>query len=55
MSTATKYTDETAEGDTATSESLDEYWLLDESFDNMVDIINENFILEVKASLELRG
>ena len=46
---------EAVEETTPNSDKHDEYWLVDEFFDNMVDIINENFVLEVEASLKLRG
>lgn len=46
---------EAVEEATVQSDNHDEYWLVDAFFDNMVDIINENFVLEVEASLKSRG
>ncbi len=55
MSALIPYVVETAEERTVNPESRVESWLDEESFDNLVDIINENFVLEVEASLELRS
>jgi hypothetical protein len=46
---------EAAEERTVNPESRVEPWLDDEFFGNLVDIINDNFVLEVEASLELRS
>jgi hypothetical protein len=55
MSTWIPYAVETAEERTVNPENRVESWMDDEFFDNLVDIINENFVLEVEASLELRS
>jgi len=55
MSALIPYAVETAEERTVNPENRVESWLEDEFFDNLVDIINENFVLEVEASLELRS
>lgn len=36
-------------------ESSAKFWLDDELLDNMAEIINQNFVLEVKASLRPRS
>ncbi len=48
-------TNENAEQRALDAESRVESWSDEELFDNMVDIINENFVLEVEASLRRRG
>ena len=55
MSALIPYVVETAEERTVNPESRVESWMDEEFFDNLVDIINENFVLEVEASLELRS
>ena len=55
MSTSIPGVEETVEEPTANSESRVESWLDDESFDDLADIINQNFVLEVEASLERRS
>ena len=55
MSTPIPYVEETAGEWPANRESFGESWLAEEFFDDLVDIINENFVLEVEASLERRG
>ena len=55
MSALMPYVEETAEGRTAIPESHVESWLDEELFDNLADIINGNFVLEVEASLERRS
>ena len=55
MSAPATHVTEAVEEAKTNPENLDEYWLVDEFFDNMLDIINENFVLEVEASLKLRG
>ena len=54
MSAAETYVDETAEEWIANPESNGASWSDDELFENMAQIINENFIMEVEASLEFR-
>ena len=55
MSASIPYVDETAEERTVNPECRVESCLDDEFFENLVDIINENFVAEVEAGLELRS
>jgi len=55
MSALIPHAAETAEERIVSPESPIESLLDDEFFDDLVDIINENFALEVEASLELRS
>jgi hypothetical protein len=55
MSIPAPYADDIADEWTTESESGAKFWLDDELLDEMAEIINENFVLEVKASLRLRG
>jgi hypothetical protein len=55
MSATIPYVDETTHERTVNPESRAESRLDDDFFDNLADIINENFVLEVEASLELRS
>jgi len=47
-------TNETIDQQTLDAESRIDSWSDDELFDNMLDIINENFVMEVEASLRTR-
>jgi hypothetical protein len=53
MGTTTPYGDENAEEQAAKQESRLESYSDDELFENIADIINDNFVLEVKASRNL--
>ena len=55
MSTSVPYVDKKAGEWPANRESFGESWLAEDFFDDLVDIINENFVLEVEASLERLG
>ena len=55
MSTLMPYAEETVEERMANPGSSVESWLDEELFDNLADIINGNFVLEVEASLERRS
>lgn len=55
MSATTPCAEETTHERTVYPERSAEFWLDDELFDNLADIINGNFVLEVEASLELRS
>lgn len=55
MSNPAPYAEDTADELTPDVESSASFWLDDELLDNMAEIINENFVLEVKASLRARG
>jgi hypothetical protein len=55
MSALMPYVEETTEERMANTGSPVESWLDEELFDNLADIINENFVLEVEASLERRS
>ena len=55
MSTQASYVEHTADERTLDEESPAKIWLDDELLDNIAEIINENFVMEVKASLRLRG
>lgn len=55
MSTSIPYVDETTEDRFANAGSPVDSRLDEELFDNLVDIINGNFVLEVEASLERRS
>jgi len=47
--------DKTADEQAVDRESCFRSWSDEELFGNMVDIINENFVLEVEANLRLRS
>lgn len=55
MGTPALYAEDTADERTPDAESSAKFWLDDELLDEMAEIINENFVLEVKASLRLRS
>ena len=55
MSVLIPYVAENAEERIVNPESCVDFWLDDEFFENLVDIINENFVAEVEDSLELRS
>jgi hypothetical protein len=55
MSALMPYLEETMEERMANTGSPVESWLDEELFDNLADIINGNFVLEVEASLERRS
>ena len=55
MSTLMPYAEETVEERMANPGSSVESWLDEELFDNLADLINGNFVLEVEASLERRS
>ena len=49
------YLEEATEEPMANTGSPIKSWLDEELLDNLADIINENFVLEVEASLERRS
>lgn len=55
MSASVSQVDETTDEQTADCESTLQTWSDDELFENVAEIINENFVLEVEASRRLRG
>ena len=55
MSTPAPYAEDIANEQTPDAESGAKFWLDDELLDNMAEIINENFVLEVKAGLRPRS
>jgi hypothetical protein len=55
MSALMPYVEETTEERMANTGCSVESWLDEELFDNLADIINGNFVLEVEASLERRS
>jgi len=48
-------TKETAQQSTRDAQSAVKSWSDDELLDNIADIINENFVMEVEASLPVRS
>ena len=55
MSTPATYAEDTTDEPAPDADSGAKFWLDDELLDNMAEIINENFVLEVKASLRPRS
>ena len=55
MSDLKQHLADTEEERTVSSESYVESWLDDEFFDELADIINENFVIEVEASRRFRS
>ena len=53
MNVSVSQVDETTDEQTADCESSLKFWSDDELFDNIAEIINENFVLEVEASRRL--
>ena len=55
MNSPAPYVEDTDDEQIPDVESSARFWLDDELLDNMAEIINQNFILEVRASLRLRS
>lgn len=55
MDASVTHVDETREEHKADCESSLKFWSDDELFDNVAEIINENFVLEVEASRRQQG